>query len=397
MSGTLFFVHGTGIRKTGYERILAEIREGCAREPRLKDVTIADNCPWGDELGTDAGLVERTLPPQERTRAVAAGLTPAELELALWSILLDDPLFEVRVAAQQPAEQTTSIGRQPPDAAAAAALARVAADPPEVTGLAPARITAGARALGATPELAAAALAAGNADDPELVQILARSVVAFALGRANGEAERPPAALDAGLRDSAVEALAKAIAPTTRGLRSWVTNKVTDTVKGVATRGLLERRGGLTENSAPKIGDIFFHLRRGSIFLDFVVERMQPWPQPLVAVGHSLGGVMLVDLLSRSSHPPVAKLVTAGSQAPLFYAVDSLETLRPGAATPAPFVPWLNIYDRADFLSYLAGDLFGPNPQIRDEEVRSGVPFPDSHSAYWSQKRTYELMAEFWP
>jgi hypothetical protein len=25
------------------------------------------------------------------------------------------------------------------------------------------------------------------------------------------------------------------------------------------------------------------------------------------------------------------------------------------------------------------------------------VPFPDAHSAYWQQARTYELIANFWP
>ena len=397
MTGTLFFVHGTGVRKPDYEATLDDIREGCARQPALKDVVIADNCPWGEELGNNARLVNLTLPPEQRTRALAPTLTPAEFKLALWSILLDDPLFELRIAAQQPAEQGPSIGRQPPDVLIAAALARVEANPPATTGLPATRLSAAAKALGATPELAAAALAAGAADDPELVEIVARGVVAFALAPTNGEVTRPAAALNGALRDAAVLAVTMAIAPTTRGLRSWVKGKVTDTIKGFATQRLLDRRGGLTGDSATTIGDIFFHLRRGAILLDFLTARMAPWPQPIVAVGHSLGGVMLVDLLSRVNHPPVAKLVTVGSQAPLFYAMDSLENLRPGNPTPVPFVPWLNIYDRADFLSYLAGEVFGTGAQIRDEEVHAGVPFPDAHGAYWQQARTFELIADFWP
>ena len=73
MAGTLFFVHGTGVRKSGYEATLEDIRRGCANEPRLKNVVIADNCPWGEELGVDAQLVNLTLPPEERIR-VAPGL-----------------------------------------------------------------------------------------------------------------------------------------------------------------------------------------------------------------------------------------------------------------------------------------------------------------------------------
>ena len=397
MPGTLFFVHGTGVRKPGYEGTLEDIRKGCAREPRLANVVIADNCPWGEALGVNGQLAELTLPPEDRTRAFGPTLTAAELELARWSVLLNDPLFEIRIASQQPAEQGLSIGRQPPDVLAAAALARIAANPPGAAGVASGRLSVGARAVAAAPELSAAALAAGNADDPELATIVARAVMAFALKPVPGEVARPPAALDGAVRDAGVDALASAFAPTTRGLRSWVKDKVSDTIKGIATDRLIDRRAGLTGGTLPTIGDIFFHLRRGASFIDYVAEKMQPWPQPIVAVGHSLGGVILVDLLSRASHPPVAKLVTAGSQAPLFFAMDSLETLRPANTPPAPFVPWLNIYDRADFLSYLAGEVFGANSEIKDEEVRSGVPFPDSHGAYWEQARTYQLIANFWP
>ena len=66
---------------------------------------------------------------------------------------------------------------------------------------------------------------------------------------------------------------------------------------------------------------------------------------------------MLVDLLSSGSAPAVDGLVTVGSQAPLFYAIDALEHLRPGAG-PEPFTPWLNIYNEADLLSFCAERVF---------------------------------------
>lgn len=396
MTGTFFFVHGTGVRQADYENTLDKIRRGCANQPGLQDVQIADNCSWGEALGTSDKLVQQVLPPEERTRALAPALTPEELDRALWSLLLDDPLFELRIAAQQPPTAAVAIGQQAADAAIAAAVQRVIAAPPAVNGLDSARISSGAKTVAAAPELPSAALAAGDAADPELVETVARAIIAAALKPQPGEVGRPGAALDATLRDAAVKAIADALAPQTRGLRSWLKDKVTDTIKGIATSRLQDRRASVTGDTLTTVGDIFFHLRRGSIFLDFVIEKMQPWPQPLVAVGHSLGGVMLVDLLSRAQHPPVEKLVTVGSQAPLFYAVDSLENLRTANAEPKPFVPWLNIYDRADFLSYLAADVF-PDPNIRDEAVSSGVPFPDAHSAYWENPRTYELIAGFWP
>ena len=69
---------------------------------------------------------------------------------------------------------------------------------------------------------------------------------------------------------------------------------------------------------------------------------------PVIAVGHSLGGIILVDVLSASNPPPVALLVTVGSQSPILFAYDALGRPRGGpaprlpysAANP-PFTPWL--------------------------------------------------------
>ena len=49
-------------------------------------------------------------------------------------------------------------------------------------------------------------------------------------------------------------------------------------------------------------------------------------------------------------------------------------------------VPWLNIYDTRDFLSFLAEPLFRRTDglaSVVDLRVRSGSDFPKSHSAYW--------------
>lgn len=88
--------------------------------------------------------------------------------------------------------------------------------------------------------------------------------------------------------------------------------------------------------------------------------------------------------------------MTAGSQSPMFFAVDALERLRPGAAS-APFRPWLNIYDRRDFLSFVATGIWPDVDGLTDAEVDSGVPFPQSHSAYWHTDRTYQLIRDAWP
>lgn len=400
MPGTLFFVHGTGVRQGGFKATLERIREGCAKQPKLAGVTIADTCNWGHDVGTKMDLLQLVLPPEERTRSIASAVSDEDIELALWGLLLEDPLFELRLAAQQPPKSVSVFGQQAPDVTVAEELNRVAADPPDVTesDLPPAAIASALKTVAAAAFLAPAATAAGDAADPDLVEAIARATVAQALVDAPTDAPRPRAATDRQVRDELVTKLAAAIAPQTRGPIGWLRNKVKETVAGVATSQLRSRRDSLTGGALPKVGDIFFHLRRGDVLLDYIEDRLRGWPEPIVAVGHSLGGVLLVDLLNKPGAPKVDALVTVGSQAALFYAVDALGTLRPRTNPPAaPFVPWLNIYDRNDFLSYVAADVFGPASGIRDVEVKSGVPFPDAHNAYWELDRTYELIANAWP
>ncbi|MCC8242879.1 hypothetical protein [Saccharothrix luteola] len=73
-------------------------------------------------------------------------------------------------------------------------------------------------------------------------------------------------------------------------------------------------------------------------------------------VGHSLGGIAVVDLLPLPNPPTVVLLVTVGSQSPVLYGVQG----------------------------------------IKDEEADARVPFPESHSAYWEVPRTFELIGEHW-
>ncbi|HSN86938.1 MAG TPA: hypothetical protein VL025_09280, partial [Thermoanaerobaculia bacterium] len=58
---------------------------------------------------------------------------------------------------------------------------------------------------------------------------------------------------------------------------------------------------------------------------------------------------------------------------------------------------WLNIYNRQDFLSFRATGILAGMAGIRDEEVDPGVPFPESHSAYWYHPPVYDLIRESWP
>ncbi|MBV9224758.1 MAG: hypothetical protein JOY85_12055 [Acidobacteriaceae bacterium] len=99
---------------------------------------------------------------------------------------------------------------------------------------------------------------------------------------------------------------------------------------------------------------------------------------------------LLMDAKETELRKRVTMLATVGSQAPYFYEINALSSLEYGDKTelPAYFPWWLNIYDRADFLSYVGEGVF--RKRVEDHEVRTHQLFPQSHSAYWSRKGTYD-------
>jgi hypothetical protein len=402
MQGTLIFVHGTGVRQADHDASLTAIRDGAARNG-LTGITIV-GCLWGDHAGVKLDRVEATLPPGTSTRSLtAAPPTAAELEVATWALLLDDPLFELRVAAQgAPAAGGVVIGALPPDQEAVARLNALATAPLDLsdTGLGQAEIAAAARRVATAPELRGAALAAGSADDPDLLAAMARAVVADALAARRGDpaAALAPAAVNGAVRDALVARVQAALTVgPTRSLTGWLKDRLTGFVTGKVTDYVLDRRRQVALTSVPKAGDIVFYQRRGDAISQFVEQALTGLAPPVVAVCHSLGGIILVDLLTRPNPPRVDLLVTLGSQSPILYALDALQHLRLDQAQPVPFTPWLNVYNRADFLSFRAAEIFGNRPNIIDEEIDPGVPFPEAHGSYFHSDRVYQLIRQHWP
>ena len=119
--------------------------------------------------------------------------------------------------------------------------------------------------------------------------------------------------------------------------------------------------------------------------------------RPVLPVALSLGGIALVDLLASWPEAPVEACVTVGSQAPLLYTFDAIPSMPYDEADPPHLtVPWLNIYDTRDFLSFLAEPLFRRTDglaSVVDLRVRSGRDFPKSHSAYWELGSVWDAIA----
>jgi hypothetical protein len=407
MRGTLFFVHGTGVRQVGLDRTLVAVRAGLERS-KLDGVAVVAP-PWGPRLGVPVDQIARVLPQQARDLgelgrdltedawALEPPVEEQDVVAAMWALLVDDPLFELRLVAQ-----AALGGGNEADVEAVAMLQGLASAPVDLQGteLEQREVAEAARAVAAAPETPAAARAVGDATDADLVEAMARAVVATVLAAhaLDLPGTEPAVAVNGVVRDQLVDRLADEMVEGDRGLvTDWIKDKVVGFAKRKATALASNRREGLMGASLPAIGDILFYQRRGDQVRQFVGQQLAGLERPVVAVGHSLGGIILVDLLAQEQAPLVDRLITVGSQSPLFFAIDALDRLRPGQQDPLPFTPWLNIYSRNDLLSFLATGVFPGVDGITDVEVDAGVPFPESHSAYWQLDRVFELIKEAWP
>lgn len=178
-----------------------------------------------------------------------------------------------------------------------------------------------------------------------------------------------------------------------------------DTVLRIATSYFEYRREALMETlGAQLLADVIgYHRHRASIHAvlradlqraaDAAAERGDG---PVLPVAISLGGIALVDLLAEWPDAPVEACVTVGTQAPLLYTFDALPALPYDEVDPPRLsVPWLNIYDSRDLLSFVAEPLFRRRDglaSVVDLRIHSGKDFPASHSAYWDRPAVWDAI-----
>ncbi len=406
MRGTLLFVHGAGVRGAGLERTVDSVRSGLTRNGL--DAIELRHSAWGDRAGVQVGDIDATLPtpPPTRSGPGEGDVGVADRESARWGMLLDDPLLELRVAggsaAQGQAAAAVTVGDLRADQQARDLLlgARFAGPAVQASDLTSEELRAAARGVADSRELAAAAQVVPPSD-PELLEAVARAIIATALAahRADPPGLAPLAAVDAAVRDALVAATFDALAPAaTRGvIGDFLKKAVTGFVAREATKIAATRRSSIMGLQSWTIADVMSYQRRSDGILDVIRGDLAAIQgRPLVVLGHSLGGIALVDLLSRPDAPAVDLLITVGSQSPMLFAFDALGTLRPGQGV-VPFTPWLNIYSPQDFVSFVAGRIFGPNSGITDVAIELELPFPESHSGYWHDDRVYRAISDVGP
>lgn len=171
----------------------------------------------------------------------------------------------------------------------------------------------------------------------------------------------------------------------------------------------------LTPKIAVFIGDVFKYLKgeasgradiRRVLITDLAAaaQRAGASGEKLVLIGHSMGGVILFDLLSdpaaldeleqASGRPFVADLlVTVGSQVALFAEMHLYTSSDRTAALPLKRPPgarmWWNVYDKMDLLSFLCAPVF---EEVTDFSVDTTAGIADAHGAYFSSMMFYSRL-----
>jgi len=393
--GTVIFVHGTGVREPAFSQLFDRVRtELRCRRPEFS----IEPCYWGERAGARLWHDGRSVPGYATTRALAPD--SEDEELALWDLLYRDALWELRMfAISGSAGGELPPGRMPPgDRLDASVQALVPsgelAAALDAAGLS--RTFGSARSTVATSAPYRQALAHAGDGLGELRLAVARAIVAEALAaQAERDGADTPSLPDAVARNRVVTLLVNALGGGGRGAAGLIGSSVRGLALRMATARARRRRGALTDATFPGAGDILLYQAHGDRIRAFIAEQVAVAAEPVVLLTHSLGGIAAVDLLASQRIPSVRLLVTVGSQAPFLYEIGALWSLQHDDLLPAHMPPWLNVYDVRDLLSYVGAPLF-PG-RVEDVEVNNRQPFPQSHSAYWSNPRVWDAIVSRLP
>jgi len=198
-----------------------------------------------------------------------------------------------------------------------------------------------------------------------------------------------------------------------RGLKDLV-SPISNTLSDALLRVV---RRPVTEQVAFFLGDIFVYLRRREtdgvakpIFAPIITDlvkatRLRSRADPLILVGHSLGGVILCDLLSdrsavsqietdSGSELIVDAWITVGAQPGLFADMGLYGTALGSAANgrfprPESVRAWLNVYDYTDILSFSCNKIFN---DVEDFEFDNVIGLFSAHTSYFQRPTFYQRL-----
>lgn len=394
MAQTILFVHGTGVREDGYMASLKLIRKQL--KVHAPEVGVAE-CRWGESVGAKLSHNGASIPTYGQSRGV--GVSSEEEMEALWSLLLQDPSFELGLLAADAAKPaagshapnqpkpvralTDAFAALPNSGELKKSLAAIGMDGLVSPATKLVQRSAGFKLAEASPQ----------AGQPQHRDALARALVA---GLARALLDMGAPVPDAAARDDLVKMVQRLLAPDSRGVFAFLTAPYKGLAERVATWHIRRKRTSLTDATYPAAGDILVYQARGETIRQFIRGELDKLNDDSVFIlAHSLGGIASFETLVEQRPPHVKGLVTFGSQAPFFHEIGALRTMQGSEAKlPLDFPSWINFYDLNDPLSYVGEGIFG-NDRMSDYRIESGESFPASHSAYLSSRAFWQHVSSF--
>lgn len=226
-------------------------------------------------------------------------------------------------------------------------------------------------------------------DDRELVDRLRREI----------KASTPAAGPEAGrIPEGAWTAVSAGVARIHAGVGDFL-------IREAAERIRLAAVGPLTAF----FGDVFVYLAQRTSVARAIARRVEAdlreaarrrgRADPLVVVGHSLGGVIAYDLLTSTARDvDVDLFITVGSQVGFFEELKLFHSSDPEIPggdperrlpRPANIRRWLNVFDHGDLLGFEVGSII---EGVEDYVYRTGALFT-AHTAYFVQPGFHDRLA----
>lgn len=134
--------------------------------------------------------------------------------------------------------------------------------------------------------------------------------------------------------------------------------------------------------------------------LDVAGKIKEDTNEPLILVGHSMGGNILYDFLTKfRPYLEVDLFLTVGSQLAVFeelnlFAVSDQTLPNPGVPKvkkPDKVVHWLNVFDHSDVLGFAASKVF---KNVEDFEFDTGKWLLSAHGGYFDQATFYHRFSK---
>jgi hypothetical protein len=159
----------------------------------------------------------------------------------------------------------------------------------------------------------------------------------------------------------------------------------------------------MVDHAGITMADVLGYLRDPGAVIGPAAERLVEirrgaGGRPVVAVGLSLGGIILVDTLAsllrdevrpEGDRRPADLLVTVGSQSAALRAMGVMPSAPRDVVHPTLFTPWLNVWHEHDYLSYPAGAVFEHLGDVCDRRAVQRGAFPGVHSGYLNRSSRF--------